>query len=549
MLAQAPLEHPKRMYQDSLKRIYTHPSLPQYLFISTDPAGKDAMRMESEANKANTNPMYWDGNGVHHLRHQDLIEKTVIVFEISADGIAPATSADFGTTATYTAGGTRYYGPGLTVKLSAKDEMSGLEGIYCSIDGAPFARYTQPLAFAQEKAYTLKYYAVDHVGNAEAPKEVKFTVDLATPSTALKVEGDYTADILSPRATLVLSSTEGLAGVRQISWKMDDQAEKPYAGPISLATLSQGEHTLSYYATDQVGNREKAQAFTFFLDNAPPIVSDDVIGDRYVVNGREYASGRTKVRLTALDNKAGVDAIYYRLNTEPFQKYEAPFYLPSRSGLTSVYAYAVDKANNSNRRDNEGKSIRTFSVDLSGPTLAHEFSGPLFVTRDTTFIGPGTKLSLKGTDLESGLNRIAYQVNKGAEQAYSAPVEFKSAGIYQIDYFGYDHVENRNTASLYFRVDDKGPEIFPRLSIEPISRRSGTGAFEQVYPAHVVLFFSATDDLSGYDKLYYTINGGEERLYVNPIGGFERGKQYVIRFRALDKLGNETKSELTFATE
>ncbi|MDX1906008.1 MAG: chitobiase/beta-hexosaminidase C-terminal domain-containing protein [Bacteroidia bacterium] len=548
-VAQSPLDHPKHMYQDSLKRLYTHPDLPQYIFLSTDPTGKNAYRMESETNKTITNPMRWDGAGIHTFKHQDLIEKTVIVFEIYADGTAPATAADFGQTPTYKAGDIRYYGGGLQVSLSARDDMSGVEAIYYSLDGAAYTPYTRALTFPQEKTYVLKYYAVDHVGNAEPVREATFAIDLGMPSTTLRVEGDFFEEVLSPRATLVLTSTEGRAGVRQITWQLDDQPEKPYLTPISLTNLAQGQHTLTYYATDQVNNREAAKTFTFFLDNVPPIVSDDVIGDRYVVNGKEYASGRTKVRLTALDNKSGVEAIYYRLNADPFQKYEAPFYLPSRAGATSVFAYAVDKAQNSSLRDNEGKSIRTFSVDLSGPTLSYELTGAQFKTRDTIFIGPATQVKLVGTDAESGLNRITYQVNKGAEQPYAAPITLKNAGIYLVDFFGYDNVENRNVSSLTIRVDDKGPEGFPRLSIESISEKTVGTAKVKVYPAHVVLFFSATDDLSGYDKLFYTINGGEEKLYVNPIGNFERGKDYVIKYRALDKLGNETRAELTFSTE
>ncbi len=546
LIAQNQLDHPKHMYQDSLKRIFTHPTLPQYLFLSTDASGKEAMRMESETSKSLTNPMHWDGSGVHNLRHQDLIEKTVIVFEIYSDGVNPVTTSDFGTAPAHTSNGIRYYGSGLQVSLSAKDDMSGLEKIYYSIDGAAYAPYTKTLVFNQEKAYSLKFYAVDHVGNAETPHESAFYVDLGLPATSMAIEGDHFEDILSSRATLVLSSVEGKSGVKQISWKIDDNAEKAYTAPISLALLSQGEHTLTYYATDLVNNLEKAHTFTFFLDNVAPIVSDDIIGDRYVVGGKEYASGRTKVRLTALDNKSGLDAIYYRLNADPFQKYEEPFYLPNRSGQTAVYAYAVDKANNSNRRDNEGKSIRTFAVDLSGPTLTYELLGPVFKTRDTSFVSPGTRLKLNAVDLEAGVNRIVYQINKGAESTYTEPLELKNAGIYLVDFFGFDNVENRNVSSFYVRVDDKGPEIFPRLSIEPISAKEGSTG---VYPAHVVLFFSATDDLSGYDKLFYSVNGGEEKLYVNPIGSFERGKDYVIKVRALDKLGNETHTELKFTTE
>lgn len=547
LMAQAPLEHPKRMIKDSLNRIFAHPSLPQYLFLSTDPAGKDAIRMESAANPTQTNPMHWDGHGVHNFKHQDLVEKTTIVFEIYADGVAPGTTISYGATPAFInrTSGTQFFGPGLSVSLSAKDDMCGLDRIYYSLDGAAYTAYKGPISISEEKAYTLKYYAVDRVGNVENAHTANFTLDKSNPATTIKVNGDRLDDILSPRVSLVLESAETLAGVRQIMWAIDDQPERAYNGPIMMAGLSQGEHSLSYYAIDQVGNREAAQTYKFFLDSSPPIVSDDVIGDRFVVGGREYASGRTKIRLTALDNKAGVQNIFFRLNSEPYQIYKEPFYLPSRAGATSVFAYAVDKANNSNQRDNEGKSIRTLLVDLSGPSLSHEITGPQFRTRDTVFISPASKLALKAVDLESGLNRVTYQRNKGAEQSYSAPISFDKPGVYVIEYAGFDNVENRNASSTFVRVDDKGPSIFPRLSIEPIKTRGDL----KVYPAHVVLFLSATDDLAGYDKLYYKINAGAEIAYVNPIGNFERGKEYTVSIRAVDKLGNETREQLRFAID
>lgn len=547
--AQTQPEHPKKMYKDSQNRLYTHPSLPQYIFVSTDPNGKDMMRMESEQNKSITNPMHWDGHGVHNFKHQDLIEKANIVFEIYADGIAPITSADFGATPTFVQGGTRYYGVGLKVALSAKDEMSGVENTFYSLNGEAFKPYTATLVLDEEKSYSLKFYSLDHVGNAEAVKEFAFIVDKSTPKTSLAISGDRLEDVLSPRVTLSLTSQEGGAGTRTIFWKFDEQPEKPYLAPIPVAGLSQGEHTITYYSLDQVANKEGEQSYTFFLDNVAPIVSADVIGDRYEVNGKEYASGRTKIKLSALDNKAGVDGIFYRLNTEPYQLYTEPFYLPSRGGLTNVFAYAVDKARNSNQRDNEGRTIRALSVDLSGPTLRYDYTGPVFKTRDTTFVSKQTKIGLYGTDLESGLNRIGYSVNGSEEQAFTTPISFDKSGIYIIEYAGYDHVENRNVDKFFFRLDDKGPEIFPRLSIEALYSQKVEGADVDVYPAHVVLFFSSTDDLSGYDKLYYTINGGEEKLYINPVAGFEKGKNYVIGVRALDKLGNETKTTFRFSTE
>ncbi|MGW3350938.1 OmpL47-type beta-barrel domain-containing protein [Nonomuraea rubra] len=52
-----------------------------------------------------------------------------------------------------------------TVKLTASDVGSGLDTVEYSLDGQPFAAYTQPLSVNQPGAHTLSYRAIDKAGN------------------------------------------------------------------------------------------------------------------------------------------------------------------------------------------------------------------------------------------------------------------------------------------------------------------------------------------------------------------------------------------------
>ena len=548
LMAQEPLNHPKSIFQDSTGRVFMHESLPAYFFISTHADGKDAMQMQSESEPDHANPMYFDGHGKHYFRHSDNIEHVDIKFEIYADGIAPVSTASLSDVAGYKNGKDQFFGQQVEVTLSATDEMSGLEGIYLSVDGGAFVRYTGPKVMDKERAYQLKYYAVDQVGNVEKVKSLGFSLDKSAPTTAHAVEGDSYNDILSLRSKLALTAEDNLAGVKRTYWRIDDNSAKAYSTPISMTGLSQGKHTLKYYSVDQVGNQESEKNFNFFLDTSAPIVTEDVIGDRYEVNGKAYASGRTKVRLSAIDNKAGIDAIYYSINDGEFQPYKESFYLPNQKGSVSIKAYAVDRVQNSNRRDNQGRNLRLTYIDLSGPTLSHEIAGPSFQKRDTTFVNSTSKIRLKGTDNESGLAEIKYAVNDNSPEPFEEPISFEDEGTYNVRYEGFDHVNNRNLDSLYVKVDNTGPVIFSRFSISPIGTKTWKTNEVKVYTNYVVLFLSATDELVGYEKMYYTINDGSEKLYGSPISDFEGGMDYTIRIRAVDKLGNESISEVTFST-
>ena len=101
-----------------------------------------------------------------------------------------------------------------------------------------------------------------------------------------------------------------------------------------------------FYATDNVGNVEQSQKYNFYLDKTPPVLIDELLGDTYFVNGKEYTSGRSKLKLTAIDNKAGVKEIYYTTNGKFYQLYTEPFYLPSVAGAMQINFYAVDNVSN-----------------------------------------------------------------------------------------------------------------------------------------------------------------------------------------------------------
>ena len=48
--------------------------------------------------------------------------------------------------------------------------------------------------------------------------------------------------------------------------------------------------------------------------------------------------------------------------------------------------------------------------------------------------------------------------------------------------------------------------------------------------------------------MFYSINGNSEKLYSGLINNFTEGKDYLIKVRALDKLGNESSTDFEFAT-
>jgi hypothetical protein len=529
-------EHKKKKYVDSLGRYYQQASLPVYFYVSTSPDEKPTQVLVD----AKKEPIYLEGHGVHGLKHHNVKTNAIETFDIYADGIAPITRSSFSSSPTHSTEAMHYYGKGLQVALKAIDEMSGLEAVYHSLNEGAMSTYS-PISVSQEGKNTYSYYAVDNVGNVEKLKIETFTVDLSAPDTYHNFVGISDEKIISTGSSIYLTTSDVLSGVANTSYHFDKEKPRGYlGGNIPFQYLADGNHTIYYSSVDKVGNTEEEKSFAFYLDKTAPIMSADILGDKFLVGEKVYFSGRTKLKLTAVDNKSGIKDVMYSINTESFQKYSDPFYLPGRSGFHTVKYYAIDNTANTSK-DNFEHTVGVIYLDLTGPALSHRFEGTTFMKADSLYASPQNKLILSANDPESGLKNITYKIDgQGEETKYATPISITNSGKHTIEYFGYDNVNNRNSKTIFILVDDQGPTIFSQFSVAAIS--------ENKYPSNVSLFLAATDQQIGTQRIVYSINDGKETIYAAPLSGFLKEKQYTVKVTAIDLLGNKTNKEIKFET-
>jgi len=265
-----------------------------------------------------------------------------------------------------------------------------------------------------------------------------------------------------------------------------------------------------------------------------------------MVGDRVYFSGRSKLKLTAIDNRSGLKEIRYSINNGPFEEYEDPFYLPAVAGRHTIRYYATDEIGNTSQ-GNYAHNMGVVWVDLVGPILSHELSGPNFYRGDVQFISPETQIILKGVDAESGMQYISYSIgNQMEETRFEGSFSIRESGTHLIRYFGYDNVNNRNFNQFEVTVDGEGPEIFNTFSVSPEETGSSDGV--DTYPSYVLLYLAATDMLTGNAEIYYSINGARELQYTAPIRRFEKNTSYSVLVRARDQLGNFSEKTIRFNT-
>jgi hypothetical protein len=558
LVAQKPPENEKKIYRSPDGKLYVNKDASVYLRISHSPEeDTSGYLLRSDKTPEYTNPMYFDAEGLNTIRSpwkidpetkQYVLPKQDVVFNVYADSKPPETSLVISKKDKRTEKNKIFVGETFQLKFESEDALSGVEETYFSINQSPYKKYKQPIAIDEEKRFTIKYYSVDHVGNAEQPGENTIITDLSAPVTTHNIKGDRHKNVVSEHSDISLSATDKTTGVVRTLYSIDSNESKVYRGPIQAGRLKEGEHTLTYYSIDKVNNQEKKQVYNFFVDKTPPRVVEELMGNTFVANGKEYFSGKNRLKFISMDNKAGVKKILYSINNGPFREYTKPFYL-KQSGNLSITTRAIDHVNNERVSQKLTNRSNVSYVDLSGPELNYDFRGPEFSYRDTAFITNKTKIVLKGKDEESGFNKIEYVVGSdGESRTYENPFTMKKEGIYSVQYTGYDNLGNTSIDEFPCIVDNKGPEIFPRFSTVSNKIKTIKGQKYRVFPSHTMLFIAATDRKSGFERMYYSLNGGDKKLYNQIIGGFQKGK-YELQVTAIDKLGNKNNKTLHFYIE
>ena len=557
--AQEPLKHKKKMYKSPDGKLYINKDLPVYFRISTSPAenAESYLLMPTADSKKYANPMYLDTEGYNTFRSPskvDTITKKIVYpledikYEVYSDSRPPVTTFAFENKKYYKHENVFYFGEKIHVKFNVKDAMSGVEKTYYSINGQAYKELISDIELNEEILYELKYYSVDFVGNAETPKSINIKIDITKPVTKLTVEPDLYNDIISRRSKIILDASDENSKIKKTVFSINNGTFYNYRNPVIISGLSEGEHTITYYSTDNTNNKEEKKTYTFYLDKTPPIIVDELIGNTFIANGREYSSGRSKVKLTAMDNKAGVKEIRYSINNSEFLEYTKPFYL-SKSGKLKIQAFVTDNVNNQSISTIMTNKSNISYVDLSGPSLGHNFSGAKFISKDTAYITSNTKIRLSASDPSSGTNKIEYSIDNNDISEYTEAFSTNNEGVHSITYTGYDNVGNSSTNTFISVEDNIGPEIFFRFSILSEKSKNVDGKNYNIYPGHVVLFLSSTDASVGFDKMFYSVNGAPNKTYTSLITGFQKDKVYNISVTSVDKLGNKSQKTIEFYIE
>ena len=229
-VAQEQTKHEPKYFLAEDGRLYWNKKLPVYLRISPTP-NDTGLLMQSQATAQYTNPYFLDTEGKNRIRSRWATDQQTgntvypqmeVIWEVYADGTAPVSRAIFNNKAKYSKKGDDFFGDSLTIEIKAHDATSGVNQIYYSVNGEAYKLYNGPIRVDKEGAQSIKYYAVDKVGNVEKPKEKKFTADITPPKTYYTVTGIAEGEIIATTTKIYLNAQDSMSGLAKTYYRIDD---------------------------------------------------------------------------------------------------------------------------------------------------------------------------------------------------------------------------------------------------------------------------------------------------------------------------------------
>jgi hypothetical protein len=189
---------------------------------------------------------------------------------VQIDGSPPTTTVACNGTACATG----WYTATVSVTLSATDAgTSGVNKIYYTTNGTTPTTsstvYTAPISVSTTT--TVKFFATDKAGNAEAVKSQPVQVDTVAPSVSITQPASGSSFTRGTAVTITASASDtGSSGLAKVdffdgSTKIGTATAAPYRITWSTGTASLGTHTLTAVATDNAGNTRTSTAVTVTL--------------------------------------------------------------------------------------------------------------------------------------------------------------------------------------------------------------------------------------------------------------------------------------------
>jgi hypothetical protein len=221
------------------------------------------------------------------------------VFFETLDTTPPTTTLNIGLPKWIDPNGNFYITSETQLSLSADDGPDGSEvnetlyRIYSTSYDTGWSTYTIPFTLSgADGTYTLEYYSLDNAQNKEDTHSQTYVLDNTSPTTVPTIgEPKYISNkpYVTPDTPFTLQATDTGSGVKLTTYRITnssgyDSGWQIYAQAFNLTSLSDGNYTIAYNSTDNVGNVEATHETNVTLFSWNYVFKDGVRGTILKIN-------------------------------------------------------------------------------------------------------------------------------------------------------------------------------------------------------------------------------------------------------------------------
>jgi hypothetical protein len=404
-----------------------------------------------------------------------------------------------------------------TVTLTPADALSGMTGGLAAttweLDGGATRTGTSVLVAAPsdhsgDGVRAITYRSTDAAGNCEADQTATVLVDTLAPTTRDDLASGPPAHT-DPVAVVLSASDEhgalDVSGVAVTHFRVDDG---PWQTGTSVEVTGDGDHTVSYYSTDNAGNDEAVRtSSTLTIATTPPGASSDDAPSAWVDHPVTVTllPGTGAVRTTwELDGGATRTGTSVLVAAPSDHSGDGAHTLTYRSWARGDVAETTRSA--------------VIRIDTAAPHTGD--NAPAGWHR-----GPVT-LTLSPSDAASGVAGITWTLDGGAAQnGTSVPVG--GDGTHTVTYFSTDNAGNAEAPrTSIVRIDGAAPQA------------SCAEAGRWFKTASVTAIIAASDAGSGLASVEYRVDQGAWQQGTSaPVTG---AGAHALSYRVTDVCGNAT---------
>jgi N-acetylneuraminic acid mutarotase len=154
-----------------------------------------------------------------------------------------------------------------------------------SLDNRPNATITgnTTLSGLSQGTHSITIYANDSRGNVGSCRSATFSVDSLAPNIVILNPENKTYDVTDIESVFIVNEP-----VKWITYSLDGEDQVPVTGNVTLPALSEGSHSLTVYAEDEVGNIGTSKTIYFNIQLFPTTLVIAIIATAVIAAAGSY---------------------------------------------------------------------------------------------------------------------------------------------------------------------------------------------------------------------------------------------------------------------